>query len=148
MLLSHEEVAMNEPSAGRWMAILFGIVPLGIGLTVLGFLWFTPFGEFHSPPLFFRVFGTFVAIPFVFIGGAAILGGLGLIAGTTHSRAEAMAKDLKRELSEGAGTVAPSARSTGYVCPSCSAPLGEKADVSPSGDVKCAHCGRWFNIHT
>lgn len=138
---------MNEPSDGKWLAILFGIVPLGIGLTVLGYLWFTPFGQFHSPPLFFRIFGSFVALPFVFIGGTAILGGLGLITPPTRSRAETMANSLKRELAEGSSPVAPSGRSAGYVCPSCNAPLGEKADVSPSGDVKCGHCGRWFNIH-
>lgn len=36
----------------------------------------------------------------------------------------------------------------GYDCPSCGAALGKEADVSPSGDVKCGYCERWFNIHS
>jgi DNA-directed RNA polymerase subunit RPC12/RpoP len=34
-----------------------------------------------------------------------------------------------------------------YTCKNCGAILGEKADVSPSGDVKCQYCNKWFNIH-
>jgi hypothetical protein len=36
---------------------------------------------------------------------------------------------------------------TGYTCPACGARLGEAADVSPKGDVKCGYCRQWFNIH-
>jgi hypothetical protein len=38
-------------------------------------------------------------------------------------------------------------RSRNYQCKNCGAALGEKADVSPSGDVKCTYCNKWFNIH-
>ncbi|HVE59795.1 MAG TPA: hypothetical protein VNB22_23485 [Pyrinomonadaceae bacterium] len=38
-------------------------------------------------------------------------------------------------------------RSRNYQCKNCGAALGEKADVSPSGDVKCSYCNKWFNIH-
>jgi DNA-directed RNA polymerase subunit RPC12/RpoP len=41
----------------------------------------------------------------------------------------------------------PQTGAVGYQCAHCGATLGEQADVSPHGDVKCAHCGRWFNIH-
>ena len=34
----------------------------------------------------------------------------------------------------------------GYKCEHCGAGLDEKADVSPSGDVKCTYCKKWFNI--
>ncbi len=34
-----------------------------------------------------------------------------------------------------------------YACPSCGASLTDNADVSPLGDAKCGHCGRWFNVH-
>jgi hypothetical protein len=129
------------------MARLFGIVPLGIGLTVLGFLWFSPFGEFHSPPLFFRIFGTFVALPFVFIGAAAIFASPEAMLRNARSRAESLARELKQSLPEQSDAIADTGSSAGYVCPSCNAPLGDNSDVSPSGDAKCGHCGRWFNIH-
>ncbi|MBX3442392.1 MAG: hypothetical protein KF774_08290 [Planctomyces sp.] len=124
------------------MIRLFGIVPLGIGLTVLGFLWLSPFGEFHSPPLFFRIFGSFVALPFVFMG-----------AGALFMSQEKLTKRLQEGAAQAArGEDAPpqnrsAARGQGYTCPSCSAPLAPGADVSPKGDVKCGHCNRWFNIH-
>ena len=41
---------------GRFIGAVFGLVFFGIGLTVIGFLWGAPFGEFGSPPLVFRIF--------------------------------------------------------------------------------------------
>jgi DNA-directed RNA polymerase subunit RPC12/RpoP len=41
----------------------------------------------------------------------------------------------------------PAAPTGQYVCPNCGATLGDRADVSPLGDVKCPFCGSWFNIH-
>lgn len=32
-------------------------------------------------------------------------------------------------------------------CPSCGAPVKDGGDVSPSGDIRCPHCSRWYNIH-
>jgi DNA-directed RNA polymerase subunit RPC12/RpoP len=117
-----------------WFARLFGIIPLGIGLSVLGFLWLTPFNEFGSPPLFFRIFGSFIALAFVLVGG-------GMIAATFGARIRGL---------PGQGTTGPSMNAPaggGYQCAHCGATLGKEAEVSPHGDVKCAHCGRWFNIH-
>jgi DNA-directed RNA polymerase subunit RPC12/RpoP len=37
--------------------------------------------------------------------------------------------------------------SCGYSCPHCGAPLAVGESISPHGDVKCAHCDCWFNIH-
>ena len=129
------------------MLKLFAIVPLGIGLSVIGFLWFTPFDQFGSPPLFFRVFGTFVALPFVFIGVA----GLRASSLSSHEQLIQRARDMAESLSQ-ADIVPPSppqaTSSAGYVCPSCNAPIGTGDDVSPHGDVKCSHCGRWFNVHS
>lgn len=118
-----------------WFARLFGIIPLGIGLSVLGLLWLTPFNEFGSPPLFFRIFGSFIALPFLFIGGALL----------------AAKRSALKNASFRVGAAPPSldsaAGSVGYQCAHCGAALDKEADVSPHGDVKCAHCGRWFNIH-
>jgi Sec-independent protein translocase protein TatA len=76
---------------------LIGIVPLGIGLTVIVFLW-TASG-FGAPPLIFRVFGSFVALGFVITGGA-ILFGTSMLSGANGGiaqllkRAQNSAKDL------------------------------------------------------
>lgn len=117
---------------------LIGIVPLGVGLTVIISLWSAPFGQFGSPPLFFRVFGSFVALFFLLIGGALVFGA-------------ASPENLSERLKQMADAKHKPDRAKGgakqYVCASCSAPLDRQAEVSPLGDVKCRHCGRWFNIH-
>jgi DNA-directed RNA polymerase subunit RPC12/RpoP len=113
----------------RFIGAVFGFVFGGIGLTVIGFLW-TERG-FGEPPLFFKLFGSFIALAFVAVGGLlffSALKGQPPQTETTH-------------------TQSPSA-STGYTCPACGARLGEDADVSPKGDVKCGYCRKWFNIHS
>ena len=125
----------------RIMGICFG----GVGITVLVFLWAAPFGDFHSPPLFFRVFGSFVAIPFVAIGTGALFGKLPNAA--VHAAAlRSQLQELKDQ-----GLVINSAGDEPPVpgklkCPNCGSSPGT-AEVSPHGDVKCDHCGRWYNVH-
>ena len=41
-------------NAGRFVAGLFGFAFFGIGLSVIGFLWFGGDGGFHEPPIFFK----------------------------------------------------------------------------------------------
>ena len=141
------EASMNsnlnpDPSggAGRFIGAVFGIAFLGIGLTVLGFLWGTPFDEFGSPPLFFRIFGSFIAIVFVAVGG-----GTAYAAITGKNPRSRMSKFTRRNQSDPGALEPPGPES--YVYDSCGAPLSSDADVSPLGDVKCSHCQRWFNIH-
>lgn len=129
------------------------IVPFGIGMTVLIFLWSAPFGAFHSPPLFFRVFGSFIALAFV-MTGIGIFVGAGKI-GDPRRMAQSlqeMSKGFQGNHPPADSTTTPSddapATKVGYDCPNCGAALGREADVSPSGDVKCGYCERWFNIHS
>jgi hypothetical protein len=132
---------------------LMAIIPFGIGMTVLIFLWSAPFGAFHSPPLFFRIFGSFIALAFV-LTGIGIFVGAGKI-GDPRRMAQSL-KEMQKELSANQSEAGPSppqpadaAKSkVGYDCPKCGAALGDAADVSPSGDVKCGYCERWFNIHS
>lgn len=122
---------------------VFGFAFLGIGLTVLGFLWSAPFGEFGSPPLFFRLFGSFIAVVFVAVGGAIAFGSI-------FGKMDKI-NQVRHRMGRRRGTpdVPSGARSDmGYTCTSCGAPLASNADVSPHGDVKCTHCDRWFNIHS
>jgi hypothetical protein len=125
---------LEHPPAARIISGVFGFAFLGIGLMTLITLWGAPFGGFHSPPLVFRIFGSFIALVFTVAGGTiawtavtsrSALGGLPPIPSSPPNRG---------------GRV-------DYTCPKCSAPLTDKADVSPHGDVKCSHCNSWFNIH-
>lgn len=116
----------------------FGFAFAGIGISVLAFLWLTPFNEFGSPPLFFRIFGSFIALCFVAMGTTtfivAILAPSRLKVGPTDGR---VTKD----------DVPPKSSGVNYSCPNCGAKLGTKVDVSPLGDVNCQFCHQWFNIH-
>jgi hypothetical protein len=121
------------------IARVMGVVPLGIGLTVLGFLWGAPFDEFGSPPLVFRLFGSFIALAFVLTGLGMFFSGTAL----------AKAQDRLAGAEVLPDAVPPDDRplGTAFACPKCGAPLGKNADVSPHGDAKCGYCNSWFNIH-
>lgn len=135
---------------GRIVGAVFGCSFAGAGLAILIFLWASPFGEFHSPPLFVRVFGSFVAIPFVAIGGGLAYASItgknprNLTSGSVVGQLRELQRELNSQSDTNESTSSPS---VGYDCPNCGARLGENADVSPHGDVKCTYCDRWFNIH-
>lgn len=120
----------------------FGFAFAGIGLTVLGFLWLTPFNQFGSPPLVFRIFGSFIALVFVVMGGSTLFGA---IVGGEALRQAAL---RKQNLEQGDALRPTAANSTvNYTCTKCGAQLGKEAKVSPLGDVLCPFCNQWFNIH-
>ncbi len=122
---------------------LFGIAPLGIGVTLLIALWM-PNSPFRSAPVFFKIFGSFIAFSFVLFGGAFVFGNF-----LPENRLRSMMSHLK-ELQGEQGTDTETSRRppvSEYQCSSCGATLDQSADVSPHGDVKCEHCGKWFNIH-
>lgn len=117
---------------------LIGIVPLGIGLTVLVSVWG------NNIPLTGRIFASFVALFFVIVGTRIVTAPF-----PDPQRLRKMAEQMEAQLRQAAGDEPvdpPSA--VGYRCDTCGAPLSSDADVSPHGDVKCAHCHRWFNIHS
>ncbi|MFH1304595.1 MAG: hypothetical protein ABIK07_26380 [Planctomycetota bacterium] len=127
---------MNEQSdqqkkitiGARLVGAVIGCVFAGIGLTVLGALW----SGALAAPFLFRIFGSFVAIPFMAIGGFtaySAITGLGL------------------QKSNLVNSASVSTKQGSYSCPNCNAPLSDEFDVSPHGDVKCEHCNGWFNIH-
>ena len=122
---------------------LAGIVPLGIGLTVLGFMWLSSFDGFGSPPLFFRIFFSFIALGFV-------LKGVGILFTSPATLIEQI-KAGQKALQDSHPTsleMPSSPPSPGKLkCPNCgSSP--QTGEVSPLGDVKCDHCSRWYNVHT
>jgi hypothetical protein len=114
------------------VAAVFGFAFALIGVLVFGNLWLEPFGFMHTP-LFFRLFGSVIALVFVVFGGTL---------GTTAIRNRPLSSVTRRGArSQDAGGA------VGYQCPSCGAGLSDSADVSPSGDAKCAYCRTWFNVH-
>jgi DNA-directed RNA polymerase subunit RPC12/RpoP len=128
------------------VGIVFGLVFFGIGISVMAFVW-TQRG-FGAPPLFFRVFATLIAIPFVAVGGLTARGSIQMLRGSLAG-AEPTAGLLQQSdqpKTEGDQSTGSGSR-VNYTCTSCGAPLARGAEVSPHGDVKCTHCGGWFNIH-
>ena len=124
---------------GQALGAIYGLIFFGIGVTVVIFLWGQDDG-FGSPPLFFRVVGSFIALAFVAFGLAMC--GSALAAGKLFRSGGAAAVDASTE------SESPDSRATSYTCPHCAAPLSDNADVSPRGDVKCGYCKAWFNIHS
>ena len=127
--------------SARFIGAVFGLIFLGIGLTVIGFLWSAPFGEFGSPPLFFRIMGSFIALAFVTMGGATAYAAITGKLQKQHS----LSHDARPQ--NGGLERSPAPVKDGYSCDNCGATLDSSAEVSPHGDVKCDHCDRWFNIH-
>ena len=135
----------NVPeSVGKFIGGAMGLIFSGIGLTVLIFLWGAPFDEFGSPPLFFRVFGSFIALAFVLVGGGTFLGIL-LSGNVSGNRPSAMSDSPEEGAADGALSQPEGALQ--YRCPNCGAPLEGDLEVSPHGDAKCMFCKGWFNIH-
>lgn len=108
-----------------------------IGLTLLVVMWGGTLDGFGGPPVFFKIFVSFIAAAFMIMGFGVPLSAL------FASRAAGGAPE--DPASPGA-TPPPPKPSAGYQCPHCGAGL-EKQEVSPGGDVKCAYCHKWYNIH-
>lgn len=132
----HHSGLEQAGTVGRMMVGIFTLCFAGVGITVLIFLWSQPFGRFGSPPLFFRIFGSFIAIAFITIGG-----GMAYLAFFGPKNKQIYEKLSRAARQSGRTEV------TDYGCPSCGAALDKDADVSPHGDVKCGYCDTWFNVH-
>jgi hypothetical protein len=126
------------------LGIVIGMVFFGLGISVMAFVW-TERG-FGAPPLFFRIFATLIAIPFVAVGGIMAYGSIQVLRGN-HAAAEQIASLLQHSGRSLPDDETASGSSISYTCPACGAPLARGAEVSPHGDVKCTHCGGWFNVH-
>lgn len=134
------------PGISRFIGGVFGLAFFGVGISVIGFLWSQPFGSFHSPPLFFRIVGSFIAMVFVAVGGGILYGSI-TGKGMASNRFRHVSRIMRQAQQENEVADDQPMATEGYSCESCGAPLDSDADVSPLGDVKCAHCDRWFNIH-
>lgn len=126
----------------RFIAGIFGLVFAGIGVAVIIFVW----GFDDHAPVFFQIMATFISIAFIAMGGGIAFAAIsGRLIPNPAARAHQMRAGLQSQHATTSQHPAPPA--AGYQCPSCAAPLAKDADVSPSGDVKCKFCNRWFNIH-
>ena len=120
-----------KPGLPIFFRLIFGIFGV-IGLTVIISMWSAPFNTFGSPPLFFRIFASLIGLAFIAFGfGVAF-------SKSINNPAETISK-LGQQIRRTSG-------SKKYKCPHCSGGI-ENQEVSPSGDVKCEYCGKWYNIH-
>jgi hypothetical protein len=115
-----------------FMLLFFSIFGF-VGVSVLIFLWSQSPHEFGAPPLIFRVVGSFIALGFILMGFGVPLSAL-------RNRGQA------GDSLAAANSSTSDAPASGYKCPNCGAGLGSQ-EVSPSGDVKCSYCQKWWNIH-
>ena len=127
---------MNAPKPPLPRPPIFALIFMSmfgfIGLTVFCFLWFGT--ERDNPPLIFKLFGSFIALAFMAMGFGVPL---------TALKARSLINS-RIDTNLPATEDAPPAK--GYKCPNCGAGLGTQ-EVSPSGDVKCIYCQKWWNIH-
>jgi hypothetical protein len=126
---------MNAPKLPTPRLPLFALIFMSmfgfIGVAVLIFVWS---GRGDFPPLIFRLVASFIAIAFMAMGfGAPISAILHRTRNTESQAAIATAEPGE-----------PPRK--GYKCPNCGAGLGTQ-EVSPSGDVKCTYCHKWWNIY-
>jgi hypothetical protein len=112
----------------RLVSVIFGV----IGLTIFE-MWNALFNKFGSPPLFFRVFASLIGLAFIAFGFGVTFSKSGNHKGATFTK-------LSQTLRQTGG-------SKKYKYPHCSGDI-ENQEVSPSGDVKCEYCGKWYDVHT
>jgi hypothetical protein len=122
-------------AAGLVFLIPMAVVPIGVGLTLLGFLWLGSDGS-GSPPLVFKIFGSFIALGFLGFGAIPLIGAV--FGGAFASGRQETLRD------KCPGDQATAAKN--FACPRCSAPVADIAEVSSTGDVLCSFCHGWFNI--
>ena len=120
-----------------WFILFFFSIFGFVGLTLLIFLWFGSDRDFGRPPLIFKLVGSFISLGFMAMGF-----GLPITAILAWARGETAAEAGGEVDAVEAATIP-----AGYRCPHCAAGLGPAQEVSPSGDVKCGYCSKWWNIH-
>lgn len=61
---------------------------------------------------------------------------------------DAVERGLDERKSNATSASAPSDTRRDYTCDQCGAAIEDGGEISPSGDFKCAYCGKWSNIHS
>ncbi len=131
--------SFDAPPGGP-AGIVMRIIPLIfalIGASIIFFVW-TDDEFFGNAPTFFKVFASLVASVFVIIGLGGAFGARAGAATTHRLGSRGGHRPARGEGSSDAGVRT--------ACTNCGARLDGKAEISPSGDVKCPSCGGWFNV--
>ena len=129
------------PGPARALGGVFGLVFGGAGVCMLFLIWGDD-SDFVPVPA--RLFGSLICLAFIAMGGTMLFSA---IAGGGMLGAKSIDLPDLENLNSTSDAPPPPVAAGKYVCPNCGAALGDKADVSPMGDVKCQFCGRWFNVH-
>lgn len=126
-------------AARVFFSVFIGIFGV-IGILVLVFLWGS--SGFGAPPLFFKLFGSCIAVAFIAFSAFGIYN-----AWTAKARLSRFVRHTHRF---GAATPVddpsePRSNAEDWSCPNCGAGLASDTEISPSGDVKCPFCDQWFS---
>lgn len=127
---------------GRIFGFFFGLAFAGFGASFIG-IAFTQMG---GAPFFFRI--PFVLVPLVFVViGCSLMYAVIMNKNPMQSRVNHLVSQMKEQQAQKKSNQYDSINLYAYECNNCGATLGDDADVSPQGDVKCAYCRQWFNIN-
>ena len=132
---------MHDPhgTPAKFVGTVVGSMFACIGIAVIVFLWGSsgPMG----PPVFFKIFGSCVAICFVAIGGS-----LAYASVTGKSQQSRLGQRFGiRPRSQASDSQSRTDSAPDFGCPNCGSGLAADTEISPSGDVKCPYCKQWFS---
>jgi DNA-directed RNA polymerase subunit RPC12/RpoP len=137
----------------RHVYLVMGLSMIGLAAVTVFFYVKTLRNSGASVDLTFRLVPLGVALVGFLLGIAWVRSALSLFRlGDFENPLEAIqwsARDSKSESesseSERVETEKP-ARDT-YQCTACGARIQDASEVSPRGDIRCAYCNVWFNVH-
>ena len=135
----------------RLLYLLMGLFMIGLAAVTVFFYVKTLWASGASVDLTFRTVPMGVALVAFLLGVAFVRSALSL------SRLDGWEKALEPvnwpdsdSISEPAGSERfekEKAIRDAYQCTACGARIQDASAVSPSGDVRCAYCNVWFNVH-
>ena len=101
-------------------------------------LWFRASDGFGGLPLFLRLMGSLIAVAFIVVGATVIW-----LVTLIMREPESLARPAKLAGEAAKGHLP---YSLAHDCPRGGAPSPGSTDVMENGDIKCHHCGSWFNV--
>jgi DNA-directed RNA polymerase subunit RPC12/RpoP len=135
----------------RHLYLVMGLSMIGLASVTVFFYVKTLWASGASVDLTFRTVPMGVALVVFLLGVAFVRSALSL------SRLDGWEKALEPVNWPDSGSISEPAGSErvekekairdAYQCTACGARIQDVSEVSPGGDVRCAYCNVWFNVH-